>query len=144
MKNILILIIAIAFAGCVKKKSSVELWHDNNGNEVPVTVTEKVDTTAYDFGVIVMSAGTTTEVVPNNDNPCDVNYLHKLGLDTVHGSWGWEYFTSRLGEYYGSSSMSIRGLDETNWTFESVCLMFEGDSIETWRTMCEAERLFGH
>jgi hypothetical protein len=55
MKNILMLIIAIAFAGCAKKKSAVELWQDNKGNEVPVTVTQKQDTTVYDFGVMVMS-----------------------------------------------------------------------------------------
>lgn len=144
MKNILILVIALAFVGCAKKKSIVELWQDDQGNGVPVTVTQKGDTTVYDFGVMVMSAETTTEVVHNNDNPCNVNYLHKLGLDTIQGSWGWEYFTSRLGEYYGSSGMTMRGLDETNWTFESVSLQFEGDSMETWRTMCEAELLFGH
>ena len=144
MKNILILISALAFVGCAKKKSTVELWQDDQGNGVPVTVTQKGDTTVYDFGVMVMSAETTTEVVYNNDNPCNVNYLHKLGLDTVQESWGWEYFTSRLEEYYGSSGMSMRGLDQTNWTFESVSLRFEGDSTETWWSMCDAERLFGH
>ena len=144
MKNIWILIIALAFVGCAKKKSTVEIWQDDQGNGVPVTVTQKGDTTVYDFGVMVMSAETTTEVLHNNDNPCDVNYANKLGLDTLQFSWDWEFFVLRLGDYYGSSSMTIRGLDETDWTFESVSLMFEGDSIETWRTMCEAERLFGH
>ena len=144
MKNILILIIALAFAGCAKKKSSVELWQDDQGNGVPVTVTQKGDTTVYDFGVMVMSAEPIAEERHINANPCGVNYVQKLGLDTLPGTWGMEYFIARLGEYYGTLNMSVRGLDDTDWTFESVSLMFEGDSTETWWSMCDAQRLFGH
>ena len=144
MKNILILVIALAFVGCAKKKSTVEIWQDDKGNEVPVTVTEKADTTFYDFGVMVMTAEPIAEERYINANPCRVNYGQKLGLDTLPRSWGMEYFIARLGEYYGTLSMSVKGLDDTDWTFESVSLMFEGDSAETWWSMCDAERLFGH
>ena len=138
------LIIAIAFAGCAKKKSAVELWQDNKGNEVPVTVTQKQDTTFYDFGVMVMSEEPVLEELHINANPCGVNYGQKLGMDTLIGCCQWEEFTIRLGAYYGSSSMSLVGLDEINWTFGAVSLTFEGDSIERWWSMCDAERFFGH
>ena len=144
MKNILILIIALAFVGCAKKKSTVELWQDDQGIRVPVTVTQKGDTTVYDFGVMVMSAETEVQENFYEMNPCRVDYGQKLGMDTLTGGSLWEEFTIRLGAYYGSASMSIYGLDETNWTFISVGLMFEGDSAETWWSMCDAERLFGH
>ena len=143
MKNILMLIIAIAFSSCTKKKSTVELWQDDQGNGVPVTVTQKGDTTVYDFGVMVMSEEPSEERHVNA-NPCGVNYGQKLGMDTLVGCCQWEEFTIRLGSYYGSSSMSLVGLDEINWTFGAVSLTFEGDSVETWWSMCEAERMFGH
>lgn len=144
MKSILILIIAVAFAGCGKNKSTVELWQDDKGNEVPVTVTEKADTTFYDFGVMVMTAEPIAEESYINANPCGVNYGQKLGMDTLTGCCKWEEFTIRLGAYYGSVGMSVVGLDEINWTFSAVALTFEGDSSETWWSMCDAEALFGH
>lgn len=145
MKKVLFLALVIALVSCTKKKSSVEIWQDDKGMEVPVTVTQKGDTTVYDFGAMVMNAEPTQEEPRHvNANPCGVNYGHKLGMDTLTGCCQWEEFVIRLGAYYGSAGMSLAGLDETNWTFTAVALTFEGDSTESWWSMCDAERLFGH
>jgi len=76
------------FLSCSKNKSTIELWQDDQGNGVPVTVFEKADTTFYDFGVMVMTADPIAEERYINANPCGVNYGQKLGLDTLPGSWG--------------------------------------------------------
>ena len=39
-------------------KVTTQMWMDNKGNNVPVTVTEKGDTTVYDFGVIILEPDT--------------------------------------------------------------------------------------
>lgn len=144
MKYLFSVMFFIPFLSCSKNKSAVELWQDNQGNGVPVTVTQKGDTTVYDFGVMVMSAETEVQENYYEVNPCKVNYGQKLGMDTLIGGSLWEEFTIRLGAYYGSASMRIYGLDETNWTYEYVGLRFEADSAETLWNMCDAERLFGH
>ena len=52
MKKIIIAL-SITLASC-SPKVTTQMWLDNKGNNVPVTVTEKGDTTVYDFGVIIL------------------------------------------------------------------------------------------
>lgn len=80
----------------------------------------------------------------SQNNPCDVNYNVKLGMDTLVNGGDWEIFTTRLCEYYKASSIQIVNLNENNWTFGAIAIMFEGDEYETWYSMCDAERMFGH
>jgi uncharacterized lipoprotein YehR (DUF1307 family) len=46
-------ILAVILASC-KTTKTTQIWTDQNGNEVPVEVTNKGNTTTYDFGVIVL------------------------------------------------------------------------------------------
>ena len=57
MKKILILGV-LALVGC-SPKSTTEIWMTEYGESVPVVVTEKDDTTFYDFGVIILLPDTT-------------------------------------------------------------------------------------
>jgi hypothetical protein len=77
-------------------------------------------------------------------NPCNVDYRVKLGMDTLVGCCQWEEFTIRLGAYYKASSIQIVNLNEENWAFGAIAIMFEGDKYETWYSMCDAELKFGH
>ena len=52
MKKTLI-ILATILASC-KTTKTTQIWKDQNGNDVPVDVTNKGNTTTYDFGVIVL------------------------------------------------------------------------------------------
>ena len=56
MKKIIITL-SITLASC-SPKVTTQMWMDNKGNNVPVTVTEKGDTTVYDFGVIILEPDT--------------------------------------------------------------------------------------
>ena len=56
MKKIIIAL-SITLASC-SPKVTTQIWMDNKGNNVPVTVTEKGDTTVYDFGVIILEPDT--------------------------------------------------------------------------------------
>lgn len=56
MKKIIIAL-SITLASC-SPKVTTQMWMDNKGNNVPVTVTEKGDTTVYDFGVIILEPDT--------------------------------------------------------------------------------------
>ena len=56
MKKIIIAL-SITLASC-SPKVTTQMWLDNKGNNVPVTVTEKDDTTVYDFGVIILEPDT--------------------------------------------------------------------------------------
>ena len=56
MKKIIIAL-SITLASC-SPKVTTQMWLDNKGNNVPVTVTEKGDTTVYDFGVIILEPDT--------------------------------------------------------------------------------------
>ena len=56
MKKIIIAL-SITLASC-SPKVTTQMWMDNKGNNVPVTVTEKGDTTVYDFGVMILEPDT--------------------------------------------------------------------------------------
>ena len=56
MKKIIIAL-SITLASC-SPKVTTQMWLDNKGNNVPVTVTEKGDTTVYDFGVMILEPDT--------------------------------------------------------------------------------------
>ena len=56
MKKIIIAL-SIILASC-SPKVTTQMWLDNLNNTVPVTVTEKGDTTVYDFGVIILEPDT--------------------------------------------------------------------------------------
>jgi hypothetical protein len=77
-------------------------------------------------------------------NACNVDYFHKLGLDTLSQSGNlWEPFAVRLNDYYQLGGIEIIGLNESNWTFELIGIN-ENGVIVKYYTMCEAEGRFGH
>lgn len=57
MKKLFVLC-SLFIVGC-SPKSTTEIWMTEYGEPVPVVVTEKDDTTYYDFGVIILSPDTT-------------------------------------------------------------------------------------
>ena len=56
MKKIIIAL-SITLASC-SPKVTTQMWMDNKGNSVPVTVTQNGDTTVYDFGVMIFEPDT--------------------------------------------------------------------------------------
>jgi hypothetical protein len=83
-------------------------------------------------------------VTKAQSNTCNVDYFHKLGLDTLNQSEGlWEPFIVRLNKYYQLGGIEIIGLNESNWTFELMGVNKDG-VIVNYYTMCEAEEKFGH
>jgi hypothetical protein len=80
----------------------------------------------------------------SQENWCDVDYKTKLGMDTLSGCCLWEEFTVRIYDYYDVSSVRIIGLDELTWTFEYIGIIPKGSDVETYYSMCSAEKRFGH
>ena len=77
-------------------------------------------------------------------NLCNIDYKTKLGMDTLSGCCLWEEFTIRIQDYYNVSSVRIIGLNESTWTFEYIGIIPRDSEIETYYSMCGAERKFGH
>ena len=80
----------------------------------------------------------------SQDNLCNIDYKTKLGMDTLSGCCLWEEFTIRIQDYYNVSSVRIIGLNESTWTFEYIGIIPKDSEIETYYSMCGAERKFGH
>jgi len=75
---------------------------------------------------------------------CNIDYFHKLGLDTLNQSKNlWEPFIVRLNDYYQLDGIEIIGLNKSNWTFELMGVNKDGIIIKYY-TMCEAEEEFGY
>jgi uncharacterized lipoprotein YmbA len=56
--ELLTMILALGLASC-SSRTTVQTWHDNQGNTVPVTVTVTNQDTVYNFGTIIMYEDTT-------------------------------------------------------------------------------------
>jgi len=54
LKYKILLSLFTLFVVACKTTKTTQIWKDQNGNDVPVEVTNKGNTTTYDFGVIVL------------------------------------------------------------------------------------------
>ena len=58
MKKLLLVFSIVLVYSCSPKQTDL-IWQDQYGNPVPIIMTEKNDTTYYDFGAIILYPDTT-------------------------------------------------------------------------------------
>ena len=59
MKKFVIILGVFSILTSCSRKPITQMWVDQDGNEVPVEVTQKGGSTNYNFGVIVLTEDTT-------------------------------------------------------------------------------------
>jgi hypothetical protein len=73
------IIIVLLLIGCSPKVSQDLYWVDQYGELVPIMVTQKKDTTVYNFGTIIMNPDTTYR--PDTINEIRHQSLNKIWID---------------------------------------------------------------